>query len=173
MCPRDARSHGSMKRPMTRSADRMSTRSREPRGAAVLEVAVMLPLLLLLLLGAIDLGRAASDAITIQSAAQAGAQYGAQDSLHAKDIDGIRQAVLEDLGQSSVGQSVTVDVQRYCNCEGEDGVIDCDTGSCIDPSLSPRMYVRVTIQHDFTTLINYPGIAHVVPLRQTAFRRAR
>lgn len=158
---------------MTRPNHCTGRRRREPRGAAVLEVAVMLPLLLLLLLGAIDLGRAASDAITIQSAAQAGAQYGAQDSLHAKDIDGIRQAVLDDLGPSSVGQNVKIAIQRYCNCEGEDGTVDCDTGSCIDPTLSPRMYVQVTVEHEFTTLIDYPGIAHVVPLRQVAFRRAR
>ncbi|RMD84018.1 MAG: hypothetical protein D6815_05130 [Candidatus Dadabacteria bacterium] len=171
--PRGARSHREMKNPTTDTPVAPCGRPSGQRGAAVLEVAVMLPLLLLLLLGAIDLGRAAADALTIQSAAQAGAQYGAQDTLHAKDVAGIRKAVMEDLGDSSAAQSAKIKIERYCNCLGENGTVDCDTGTCADPSQTPRMYVRVSVRHNFKTLLKYPGLPHRVPLKQTAIMRAR
>ena len=160
-------------RPGTKKQIATATGGESQQGAAVLEVAVMLPILLVLLLGAIDLGRAASDALTIQSAAQAGAQYGSLDSLRAKDTAGIRTAVLDDLGDSSVAQYVGIEILRYCNCEGENGNINCDTGSCMTPGLALRTYVQVTLTHDFTTIIDYPCLPHPVPLRQSTYMPAR
>ena len=46
-------------------------------GAAAVELAVVLPVLLLLALGCVDLGRAAALNIALSNAARVGAEYGA------------------------------------------------------------------------------------------------
>jgi Flp pilus assembly protein TadG len=61
---------------------------REPeRGQSLLEVALALPILLLLLLGIIEVGRYAQLAIVVADAARAGAIYGAQSSATAGQTD--------------------------------------------------------------------------------------
>ena len=51
-------------------------------GAALVEMAVVMPLLLLMVLGVGDFGRVHYRAITLSHAARAGAAYGAQGSGH-------------------------------------------------------------------------------------------
>ncbi|HEV2484946.1 MAG TPA: TadE/TadG family type IV pilus assembly protein [Terracidiphilus sp.] len=58
-------------------------------GQALIELALSLPLLLLLLLGAAEFGRLAYMAIEVSDAAKAAAQYGAQNSTTASDSGGI------------------------------------------------------------------------------------
>jgi Flp pilus assembly protein TadG len=48
---------------------------RDERGAAALELALLLPVLMLILIGTVDFGRFAHAAITITNAAQTGAAY--------------------------------------------------------------------------------------------------
>jgi Flp pilus assembly protein TadG len=61
----------------------------EESGQALIELAISLPLLLLLLLGAAEFGRMAYMAIEVADAAKAAAQYGAQDETTMIDTAGI------------------------------------------------------------------------------------
>ena len=70
--------------------------SRGERGTSLLEFALVLPILLLLLLGVIEIGRYAEMSIQVASAARAGAQYGAQNLATAADSPGIQTAALRD-----------------------------------------------------------------------------
>jgi Flp pilus assembly protein TadG len=75
----------------------MSRNPRRPeRGQALLEMAVVLPLLLLLLLGIIEIGRYAELAIVVANSARAGAIYGAQNLATAADITGMQTAAQTD-----------------------------------------------------------------------------
>lgn len=147
--------------------------NRDPlscRGAALTEMAILLPVLILLLLGSVDFGRGFFDALAVESAANAGAQYGGIDTVTAKDTAGIRAAVLADLGKTPGNRTVDVVVERYCNCKG--GVsVACSSGSC--GTSTPRTYVSVTVEMPFVTMLDYPGIPHSMILRRTALQRAR
>src|SRR5213078_4592734 len=57
-----------------------------------MELALLLPLLLVLFIGIIDFGRVFYNAMTISHAARAGVQYGAQDNIRSGDFAGMRQA---------------------------------------------------------------------------------
>lgn len=66
------------------------TASRREKGQSLVEVAVSFVILLFLLVGAVDLGRAFFALISLRDAAQEGAIYG---SLHPTDTNGIIQRV--------------------------------------------------------------------------------
>src|SRR5437867_1729893 len=122
-------------------------------GAALIEFALILPLLLLLLLGGMDLGRVYYYAMAVTQAARAGAQYGAASVARSIDFAGMEQAArdaAQDIG------TVTATADRLCECS--DGTpADCRTGTC-GAEGRPRIYVRVTTEVTFRALIPYPGI---------------
>jgi Flp pilus assembly protein TadG len=66
---------------------------RGQHGASLVELAFLMPLFLLLLLGAIDLGRAFYLAIEVAGAAHAAAEYG---YLHPSDTTGMQNAAKND-----------------------------------------------------------------------------
>src|SRR5437879_9370672 len=77
-------------------------RQGERRGASAAELAVLLPVLMLIVLGCVDFGRFSYAYITVTSAARAGAGYG---SIHpfttateSKWEAGVREAATEDAG---------------------------------------------------------------------------
>jgi len=133
-------------------------------------MAILLPVLILLLLGCVDFGRGFFDALAVESAANAGAQYGGIDTATAKDTAGIRAAVLANLGDTPSGRPVDVAIETFCNCE-DGGTVACDTGSC--GTSTPRTYVRVTVEMPFVTILDYPGIPHRLTLRRSSLQRAR
>lgn len=88
---------------------RMSGRTERlaRRGQSLVELALALPLLLLLLLGAIDVGRLFVDNVQLRNAAREGAGYGAH---FPNDIDGIKLRVTRH--GAPQGTSTTVVCRR-------------------------------------------------------------
>jgi Flp pilus assembly protein TadG len=79
----------------------VSVRARRPaRGQALAEVLIVMPLLLLLIMGAIDVGRLLFASVAIEEAAQEGALFAAYNPT---DEDPIRDRVLS----SSTAEEVT------------------------------------------------------------------
>jgi Flp pilus assembly protein TadG len=71
-------------------------RREKARGQALVELALIVPVLVLMLAIAADFGRAFTSYITISGAAREGAAFGMASSTHASDTDGIRAAALAD-----------------------------------------------------------------------------
>ena len=138
-------------------------RLRSNTGAAMAEMAVVMPLLVLMAIGVGDFGRVLYTAITLSHAARAGAAYGSQGPGHAGDTAGIRQAA-EDEAQEIA--PITVTSQRVCECTGG-ATVSCTTISCGSYG-APRAFVEVTTTRPFATLVTYPGIPSTVPLSRTA-----
>src|SRR5579863_9215241 len=76
------------------------------RGNAIVEFAILAPLLIVLTLGTIELGRYAYFAILVSNAAQAGAAYGSQNDGTANDAAGIGAAIAQDASPNPIA-SVT------------------------------------------------------------------
>jgi Flp pilus assembly protein TadG len=88
--------------------------STSEQGSSLIETALLIPFLLLLLLGAVDFGRAFYMAIELAGAAQAGATYGV---LKPTDIAGMRAAAASDASEIS---NLRVSNSEY-GCECSDG----------------------------------------------------
>jgi Flp pilus assembly protein TadG len=75
------------------------TRHRHTHGQGLVEFALMLPILLLLLVGVFDLGRAFHALITLNNAGREAARYG---TLHPSDLNGMRDAAQQEATNSGI-----------------------------------------------------------------------
>jgi Flp pilus assembly protein TadG len=143
------------------------TRRATQSGQALLEVALVTPLLMLLAVGIIEIGRYAYYSILVADAARAGAQYGAQNLATAADTAGIRTAAEND-GQNLTALKVTV--QHECGCTGSSISGACPATACASPNHA-LVYVKVTVTGKFNSLFKYPGIPQSINCDSTELMR--
>jgi Flp pilus assembly protein TadG len=153
-------------------------RSSSQRGQAMLEVALLLPVLLILALGVIELGRYAYIGILVGNAARAGAAYGAQSLPQSVDTTGIQTAADNDFqnnGQNASSLSVTNSVACGCDSSGTVTTQGCTTstnptaGACASGHWV--VMESVTASGAFSSLFNYPGIPQSISISRTATLR--
>ena len=119
----------------------MKGRLHQQRGAALVEMVLVLPLLLVLAFGIIDVGRLIFTQITLNEAVQEGALYA---GTHPDDPNGARLRILDSLDDSVIALAdVTV--------------------SCPSPST-----IRVGLTHDMTLITPWLSGATMLPLRATS-----
>ena len=145
--------------------------SRAQAGNALVEFALVMPFLMLLLLGVVEIGRYAYFAIQVGNAARAGVQYGAQNGVTALDTTGITNAVKADGNNAVAALSVTP--ANYCWCyNGSSGTTVSCTGTC--PSGSHLVeYVQVTVSGAVNPLFNYPFLPSTLTVSNTATMRVQ
>jgi Flp pilus assembly protein TadG len=128
--------------------------SKGERGQSMIELALLLPIMLLVLLGVIEFGRAAYFYIEVADAAKAGAQYGAQNMANAENQPAILQAAQNDavdLGSNLNNMTTFI----TCACPGTGTASPCGVGlGCSYPTV----YLTVNLQYPLSTLFSYPGI---------------
>lgn len=101
---------------------------QDDRGGALVELALTTPLFVLMMLGAIELGRIAYFAIEVENAARAGASYGSVNIGNANNISNIQQAAKNDA--PDISDLVVVSPGSTCVCE----TLNTTTGT---PSFNP------------------------------------
>lgn len=134
-------------------------------------MALLTPLLLILLLGIIEIGRYAELSIVVANAAHAGAQYGAQNLVTAADTASIESAAMND-GQGTSGLTASaVPPQALCGCSGTTpSTCTATPPTCIAPS-HLVVYVQVNTTGTFTSLFHYPGIPPSITVNATSEMR--
>ena len=136
-------------------------------GQALLETALTLPLLALLLVGAVELGRVAYASIAVSNAARAGAQYGAQNGGTAGDTTGISVAAANE-APNLTGLTTTSSYSCVCS----DGTAsDCSNAATDCPNSHIETIVVVKTQFAFNSLIHVPGIPAAFTLRGYASQK--
>jgi Flp pilus assembly protein TadG len=145
-------------------------------GQSVVEFALILPVLLLLSLGVIEVGRFAYISILVANAARAGAAYGAQSLTRSADTAGISTAAKNDF--LSNGQtSLTVTSAPTCGCDSN-GTTTSAACTGVSAGSCPGgghwvVLVRVTAGGTYNSLFNYPGIPRNMTLSNTAIMRVQ
>lgn len=141
-------------------------RGSEAGGAAV-ELAILLPVLILLAIGAAEFGRVYFASIGVASAARAGAQYGSQSVAASSDTVGMNLAANAEAG--SVGSVSPVSL-RICRCA--DGSVTSCTAQC--PMIGyPEVFVQTTATKTVTFLLKYPGLPASTTVSRTAVFRVQ
>jgi Flp pilus assembly protein TadG len=141
-----------------------STPGRNASGQGLVELALALPVLILLLLGAADFGRLFYTWIAVNNAARAGAQYGSQTLTNAANTDGMKLAATTD-GSNITGLTATA---SQCTCVSGTSVTVC-SGSNYNCTNSPQAtYVEVDTQATFKTIVSYPGIPSSLTVKGAA-----
>jgi Flp pilus assembly protein TadG len=144
-------------------------------GQALVETAFTVPLLLFLLLGAVEFGRVAFIGIEVSNAAKAAAQYGAQNNITANDQAGMQAVAQADASALPAG-SVVVTVSSVCSCSSPYSAspsfscYDTPPTSCTAPS-SIEQTLTVNVSAPFDPLIHLPGFAQSYTLYGQAVQK--
>ena len=118
------------------------------RGQSLVEFALMAPVLLLLVLGAVDYGRVYYQDVQVIHAARNGAAYASINPPSSNQTGNFQQqledAAFTDTNLAASGATVT-------GSQGTDA--------------SGGQYVEITVQQPFRTLVAWPGLPHQFTLR--------
>jgi Flp pilus assembly protein TadG len=135
----------------------------DTRGTFAVEHALVLPFLLLLLSGAIDLGFALNQSSSLSGAARAGAQYAMR---FPSDSEGIKQVVQ----QAVTYQAETLTITSALKCECEDGTALACTDTC--SGSTPLAYVSVSVSKTYVSPLPTAMILGISTLSGSAVMRA-
>ncbi len=117
------------------------------KGASVVELALLLPLLVFLFMIAIDFARIFFFSLTLMNCARAGALYASDPTTNLESpFANVQAAALADATNISPAPTIT-------QTNGVD--------------VNNRAYVDVTAKHKFNTIINFPGIPNQIQLQRT------
>ena len=140
---------------------------RGDAGQALVELALVVPLLTLIFIGAAEVGRIAYAAIEVNNAARAGVAYASQGHNQAADQPGITQAAMLDAPDVP---GLTVAPPTYsCSCSTTGAAIPCATAltACPSPGINV-VTVQVNTSATINTGINFPGIPSSITLNGQA-----
>src|SRR2546423_1686969 len=98
--------------------------ARSDSGSAMIEMAIIVPVLVLVAIGVAEFGRVYFTSITVANAATAGSEYA---SLNSGINDGaVVQTARDDAGDPTLTVSP---INRVCRCPGSDAAVACSS-SC-------------------------------------------
>lgn len=139
-----------------------------------MELALLLPILTMLLLGTVDLGRLAYMSIEVSNAARAGVQYGQQNSSTWADITGMQTAATNDAADLAGANNGNLTAVATYWCQ-------CSDGTVVTPNCSPQPscsanhrvdYVKVVATATYKPWFPCPGVPSSTSLTSQAVMRA-
>ena len=142
--------------------------ARDDKGQAFVELALVLPIFILLLVGTAEVGRIAFASIEVSNAARAGVSYGAQNHSTASDTSGIQTAATQDGPDLTDLQAVAT---QACTCSSGTSITCANAGTnCLAPNRIIE-YVQVQTSAVVGTVFKFPGIPNSITLRGYAMMR--
>ena len=149
----------------------MTPNSSAQRGAALVELALTLPLLLVLLFAAADFARIYYVATELTDAARAGTQFGAKSLGTSTDTAGMAAAA-----NAAVNVSLgSVTPLPLCYCALDAGTAmssaSCASGTTCASGSHHTVWVKVTVTKVFSPVTRIPGIPASITLTRSAMQR--
>ena len=127
----------------------------------------MLPLILMLLAGALDYSLLMCMAISVADAARVGAQYGSLSAANASNSPGMQNAALNAAPDVP---GLTATAVKVCKCS--DGTtVNCSGGSCSSGPV--RVYAQVKASTTAAPIINYSLVPFAGTVSKTVSMRAQ
>jgi Flp pilus assembly protein TadG len=126
---------------------------KDSRGQSLVETALMLPFLMLILTGVIDLGRVYYTYVTITNGAREGARFGANDP---NDTTGIKNRAVQEAASSTLNPALaTSNVTVDCSAVSPESYSSSYCLNNTNPHVSNGEKVRVTISYGFQFITTY------------------
>ena len=156
-------------------------RWRTDAGGALVELALVLPVLILVFVGTVDFGRVFYASQSLTNAARAGAQYGAASPAQSGDFAGMEATAVAATNTTGI----TAAASRLCQCASDTGVFSATTpvaNTCTAPAAVSCpggghlvITVTVTTTKTFTTIMagGLPGFMQSMTLTRSATQRAQ
>jgi Flp pilus assembly protein TadG len=155
------------------------TISGSQSGQSLVEVALITPLLLLLLIGVIEMGRFAYIGILVGSAAKAGAAYASQSLEDAAPsmVANVQSAVNNDFQNNlPSAPALTVQITNSCGCDSGGSITSAVCNGTTTAGTCPagsHWVVMAVVQctGTFSSLFKFPGIPKQLTISRTAIMR--
>ena len=129
-------------------------------GQALIETALVIPILMLLLLAAAEIARVADAAIEVANAAKAAVAYGAQSQANASDTTGIQTAAATDASDLTSTLTVTPTLSGICSsgnaCTGANST--CLNTDCSTPGDHIENILTVNTSASINPLVHVTGL---------------
>ncbi len=133
------------------------------KGSPLVELALVMPLILLMIVGSLDMGSMFVRKMELANAAKAGTQYALVRKPSQGDLTNINSAVTTSLGDTMI-DSTQVNVELYCMCFA---VKQLCTVDCADEDVSA--FINITVRENFTTpFFNYDWFMSSFPITETS-----
>jgi len=130
---------------------RAARRSLGRRGSALVELALVLPMLLMLTIGVLEFGMLGLRHMALTGAVRAGVDYAFQYDDTAGTERAVRSAANND--------AASVSTSRWCECAG----VSVACGGLCAGNLAQQVYVRVAVSETYVpTFLNVEMIAAVI-----------
>ena len=140
-------------------------------GVSAVEFALIVPVLVLLMLGAFDFAQGFREKQRLVNAAQAGAQYAAQNRNFVDiPIADVEQRVRDNAADTT--NALDIAARYYCICPAGGPEVACNS-ICGEPPRTPSRLVEVDVQFDMDLLFGLPGIQDPFPLQTTTVMQVR
>jgi Flp pilus assembly protein TadG len=126
-------------------------------GSALVEMALTFPVLMAMILGAVQLGVMAHASIELTNATRAAAQYAGMNGGGYHDLTGLKAAAQSDAGELTI---TTATASSSCTCSNGSGAcaLDATTKVYSCATGKPVIVVTVTTTAGYPSLIKIPGL---------------
>jgi hypothetical protein len=133
-------------------------------GSSIVELAVAVPILLLLAIGVAEYGRLYFTQITVANAARSGAEYGIKTD---GNVDSMTYGAKIEAGKDSLGMVITAGT--FCSCP-DGSAADCITGDCGSYGV-PRAFDSVAVKKVVRFFFHYPGFPDSMVIQRKSILR--
>jgi Flp pilus assembly protein TadG len=140
---------------------------REQDGSVLVEVALALPILATILIGAVDFGVLLEQQLRVQCAAATAAAYVTAPGEN-NDLAGAQQAALQSISGLNGAQA---SAQRYWSCAP--GGSHVSSSSLCANSRTPMQWVQVDVYASGDLLMSFPGFTSNNTLHASATQRVQ
>ena len=150
-------------------------------GQSLIEFSLLLPVLCLLSIGIVEIGRAAAYTIAVNNAATAGVEYGSQNEAAAQNTNQIISSATQDASLPLISNlTMTVTPTYGCTCDTGTGAsctypvpapASCTDIACGEGVIVECVQVETTATWD--SLFHYPGLPRSYQANGKAVMRVR
>lgn len=146
-----------------RAARRLRLLARDRRGVVSVELGLITPVLILLLIGLVDVGRVFHRQMALDRAVRAAADYAVTIGATSGSVAAVREAV-ERVAPPDASGTRVVSAGLSCLCGGTAAA--CGQ-SCADGQ-APSAYVSVSLEEVVAAIIPYPHVGQSIRVRSAA-----
>jgi Flp pilus assembly protein TadG len=152
--------------------------SGESYGGALLELALVLPIFSLLIVGAAEFGRVEYFSIEAANAARTGVAYAAQGTAFENNTSAIQTAADNDAPNLANVATLTVTSNTVCQCDNAGvftpaGTTESCTAAASSCTGSVISYVQVNTSAPVSTILRWPGFPSSITVQGQAIMRIK